>query len=66
MSEQIDLPESCNQQGCENKAAYRFTWPGRDEAGICEDHVEWLEKVVDAMGFPLQVIPLEPQEGNGK
>ena len=25
----------CNQKGCDNEAMYRFTWPGRDEAGIC-------------------------------
>lgn len=48
----------CNQAGCENKAAYRFTWPGRDEAGICEQHSTKLRGVAHAMGMHVQLIPL--------
>lgn len=53
---------SCGQKGCENRAAYRFTWPGRDEAGVCEGHVAKLKGVAGAMGLALQVIPLVYKE----
>ena len=49
----------CNQKNCTNKAAYRFTWPGENEAGICNAHVETIKNIARAMGLPLQVIPLE-------
>jgi hypothetical protein len=52
--------EKCGQHGCTEAAAYRYTWPGRDEAGVCEAHVGKLRGVANAMGLPLQVIPLEP------
>jgi hypothetical protein len=48
----------CNQQGCQNEAAFRFTWPGSDEAGICAQHAPKLDAVAQAMGLHLQVIPL--------
>lgn len=44
---------------CTEKAAYRYTWPGKNESFICEKHVSKLIMVANAMGFPLQVIPLE-------
>lgn len=48
---------------CPRKARYRFTWPGRDEAFICVEHVGQLRNVAEAIGLPLQVIPLyEPEE----
>lgn len=43
----------CNQEGCENEAAYRFTWPGQDEAGVCETHAENLRSIADAEGLYL-------------
>lgn len=48
----------CNQLMCENEAAFRFTWPGSDEAGICDDHVDKLRSVANAMGMYIQIIPL--------
>lgn len=48
----------CNQDGCPNRAAYRFTWPGRDEAGICAIHAEKAKVISNAMGFHLQLIPI--------
>ena len=48
----------CNQKGCEEKAAYRFTWPGRDEAGICEKHSGQLRGIANAMGLHVQLIEL--------
>ena len=43
---------------CENNAAFRFTWPGRDESHICIEHAAWLRRVADALGMHLQLIPL--------
>ncbi len=48
----------CNQAGCAEIAGYRFTWPGRDEAHICEEHVGKLRGVAAAISIHLQVIPL--------
>ena len=48
----------CNQKNCDEPAAFRFTWPGQDEAGICIDHVDKLQNIARAMGLHLQVIPL--------
>lgn len=50
----------CNQEACQNPAGYRFTWPGQDEAFICQDHVAWLKKIAAAMSLHLQVIPFGP------
>ncbi len=49
----------CNQAGCENKSAFRFTWPGEDEAGICPDHINKLLGITRAMGLHVQVIPID-------
>ena len=43
---------------CDNPAKYRFTWPGNDEAVICEKCVNQLRGVASAMGLHLQIIPL--------
>lgn len=53
-----ELPQFCNQVGCDKPAAYRFTWPGRAEAGICFTHVLQLVGAAEALGFQLQLIPL--------
>ncbi len=55
MSDEIG---TCCQDGCEELALYRFTWPGRDEAGICGDHVRELRSVAASLGFHLQLIPV--------
>ena len=47
---------------CKQPAAYRYTWPGKDEALICEVHVHKLQAVASAMGLPLRIIPIEPTE----
>lgn len=44
---------------CENEAALRYTWPGREESFICIEHAPRLMAIADAMGLPLQVIPLD-------
>ena len=52
----------CNQQDCDNVAAFRFTWPGRDEAGICAEHAPKLSGVAATMGLYMQLIPLFDDE----
>ncbi len=47
--------------GCDKDAKYRFTWPGNDESYICEKHVEKLRNVAKAMGFHLQVMPIDEE-----
>ena len=51
------------QTTCNNPAGYRFTWPGNDESFICEDHVDKLRGVADAMSLPLQIIELDDDDG---
>jgi hypothetical protein len=43
---------------CENKAAFRFTWAGRDESFICQMHSGKLRAVAEAIGYGLQLIPI--------
>lgn len=47
---------------CDKPANYRFTWPGKDESFICEDHVEKLKGIAVAIGLHLQIIPLTESE----
>lgn len=53
---------TCNQKGCTQPAAFRFTWPGRDESAICSEHVKKLQDVAQAMGLYVQIIPLVAAE----
>jgi hypothetical protein len=43
---------------CDKVASHRFTWPGNDEAFICENHQRQLKRVADTMGLHLQTISL--------
>ena len=47
---------------CDNPAKYKFTWPGRDESVICEEHVDKAKALANILGFYLQIIPLSEQE----
>ena len=47
---------------CNNPAKYRFTWPGKDESFICENHVDRLRGIASAIGLYLQIIPLTEKE----
>lgn len=47
---------------CPAPAAYRYTWPGGDEARICEEHSAHMRGVARAMGMHLQLIPLNEEE----
>ena len=50
----------CNQSACVHPPAYRFTWAGRDEAAICEEHAAKMRDICAAMGYYCQLIPLDP------
>ena len=54
-----DREKTTETNTCPHAAAYRYTWPGRDESFICTEHVKKLTDIADAMGLPLQVIPLD-------
>jgi len=54
---------TCNQQDCELEGKFEFTWPGKDKAFICEEHVDKLQSVANAMGMYLQVIPVVNMDG---
>lgn len=57
--------QGCNQKDCSEPGVYRFTWPGRDEATICEQHIGHLCAVADAIGLYLQIRPVaEPSKDN--
>lgn len=43
---------------CGEHAAFRFTWAGRPESHACIVHGAQLATVAQAMGYPLQLIPL--------
>lgn len=47
------------EQTCDQTATYRYTWPGRDEAFICEEHSKKFASVANAMGLYLQLVPIE-------
>lgn len=53
----------CNQKGCDSLGLFRFTWPGKDEAYICGEHVHLLSAVAGAMGLHVQIIPVSIVEG---
>ena len=54
--------EDCEQvvenTQCRNKAIYRYTWPGRNEAKICGTHAPRLLSIAKAIGLHLQLTPL--------
>jgi hypothetical protein len=48
----------CSQDECYFEVVGRYTWPGKDESGICAAHLPKLLAVAEACGFELQVIPV--------
>ena len=53
-----------NKPLCNKPAVYRYTWPGRNEAFICEQHAQGIRVISNAMGFYVQLIEVEPEDGN--
>ena len=43
---------------CGNPAALRYTWAGREESFICILCAPRLRAVANALGYPLQMIPI--------
>lgn len=50
---------NCNQVGCAEPAVYRYRWPGAQEKTICEAHSVQARSVATAMGFSLELRPIE-------
>lgn len=47
---------------CAVSASHRYTLPGKDEARVCLIHATQLQKLADALGLHLQMIPLSMEE----
>ncbi len=58
--------EMSEEKKCDLPVYGRFTWPGKDEKFACSFHSLLLVVYADAMGFNLQIIPLKPEEIEGK
>lgn len=48
----------CSQRDCGQPATALFTWPGKDETGICEQHLPKLRAIATGLGMYLQVKPI--------
>lgn len=44
---------------CGKPAVYRYTWPGRDQACVCDEHAPKLTGIASAMGLHLQLLPAD-------
>ncbi len=49
---------------CSHHAAFRYTWPGKNESFACVEHAMQLNCVANAIGLPLQLIPLSYRAGD--
>lgn len=54
----------CGQKDCRSYASHRYTWPGKDEAAICDPCGGKLRGVANAIGLHVQLIPLTDAEHN--
>lgn len=48
----------CDQDKCEAEATFLYTWPGKDQAGVCFEHAVSLKAIANAIGLYLQLIPI--------
>lgn len=55
----------CRQVGCQSYATHRFTWAGKPETFACDVHANRAKLISDAMGYPLQIIPLSQHDHAG-
>jgi hypothetical protein len=55
----LSMPEPI----CGEDAAYRYTWPGRNESFVCEAHARRIASVAHAMGLNLQFVPVPSEQG---
>jgi hypothetical protein len=42
---------------CGNPANIRYTWPGQDEVTVCIECADKAQRIAQAMGLHLQMIP---------
>lgn len=49
---------------CQNPVAYRYTWPGKDEAYTCATHAHKLKSVANAIGLYVQLLPINENDEN--
>lgn len=47
---------------CGQLANIRYTWPGKDEALVCAECATGIAKVANAIGLPLQLIPVTSRD----
>jgi hypothetical protein len=50
-------------QTCNLPAAYRYTWQGKDEEYVCEEHVEQLHKIAEIVGLHLELFAVYADAG---
>jgi len=62
----MDSERKCNQKGCQEPPAYRFTWPGHNEAFICEAHAPQLKNIAAAIGMYVQLIAVAEGRTDGQ
>lgn len=55
----ITKETKCCHGNCDKPSEFRGTWPGRDETGWCAKCADAALRVASAMGFYLQLIPLD-------
>jgi hypothetical protein len=50
----------CGTTNCaRTPLAFRFTWPGHAELHVCMECATMAKRAANALGFTLQVLPLE-------
>lgn len=52
----------CSQSGCEEKAVFLYTWPSRDQAGICLICSQKLLLVAKVLDLYIQLLPISTPE----
>lgn len=50
------------KQQCQNPGTHKYTWPGRDEAYVCDIHLPQLRAVANAIGLYIQIRPIPEEE----
>lgn len=58
MEHKMEPKIKCGQLNCDKDADFLFTWPGRDQAGVCGEHSIKLVNIASAIGVHLQLIEL--------
>ena len=53
-----------SEKRCGEHAAFRYTWPGRDESHICINCAVQMQAITNAMGLYVQLIPLSVKVGD--